>query len=146
MSIDKKKIGNLIKIAVIGTGTAFIGLNIIAKKKKGDSVFEKEIEQKNPLEGKKVIFVEDENDEENADGVRGHLEAVGETKKSKGIYDRYVKRAIDIVLSFGGLVLCLLFMQQSQLRLKLMIQDRYFLHRRELVRIRNSSRYISFAV
>lgn len=105
MSIDKKKIGNLIKIAVIGTGTAFIGLNIIAKKKKGDSVFEKEIEQKNPLEGKKVIFVEDENDEENADGVRGHLEAVGETKKSKGIYDRYVKRAIDIVLSFGGLVL-----------------------------------------
>ena len=63
------------------------------------------MEQKNPLEGKKVIFVEDENDEENADGVRGHLEAVGETKKSKGIYDRYVKRAIDIVLSFGGLVL-----------------------------------------
>lgn len=105
MSIDKKKIGNIIKIAVIGTGTAFIGLNIIAKKKKGDSVFEKDMEQKNPLEGKKVIFVEDENDEENADGVRGHLEAVGETKKSKGIYDRYVKRAIDIVLSFGGLVL-----------------------------------------
>lgn len=105
MSIDKKKIGNIIKIAVIGTGTAFIGLNIIAKKKKGDSVFEKEMEQKNPLEGKKVIFVEDENDEENADGVRGHLEPVGETKKSKGIYDRYVKRAIDIVLSFGGLVL-----------------------------------------
>ena len=105
MSIDKKKIGNIIKIAVIGTGTAFIGLNIIAKKKKEDSVFEKEVEQKNPLEGKKVIFVEDENDEENADGVRGHLEAVGETKKSKGIYDRYVKRAIDIVLSFGGLVL-----------------------------------------
>lgn len=34
MSIDKKKIGNIIKIAVIGTGTAFIGLNIIAKKKK----------------------------------------------------------------------------------------------------------------
>ena len=30
MSIDKKKIGNIIKIAVIGTGTAFIGLNIIA--------------------------------------------------------------------------------------------------------------------
>lgn len=105
MSIDKKKIGNIIKIAVIRTGTAFIGLNIIAKKKKEDSVFEKEMEQKNPLEGKKVIFVEDENDEENADGVRGHLEAVGETKKSKGIYDRYVKRAIDIVLSFGGLVL-----------------------------------------
>lgn len=104
MSIDKKKIGNIIKIAVIGTGTAFIGLNIIAKKKKGDSVFEKEKDQKNPFAGKKVVFVEDESDEENADGVRGHLEAVGETKKSKGIYDRYIKRAIDVVLSFGGLV------------------------------------------
>ncbi|WP_322100022.1 sugar transferase [Mediterraneibacter gnavus] len=32
------------------------------------------------------------------------MEAVGETKKSKGIYDRYIKRAIDVVLSFGGLV------------------------------------------
>ena len=52
----------------------------------------------------KVVFVEDESDEENADGVRGHLEAVGETKKSKGIYDRYIKRAIDVVLSFGGLM------------------------------------------
>ena len=77
---------------------------MIAKKKKGDSVFEKEKDQKNPFAGKKVVFVEDESDEENADGVRGHLEAVGETKKSKGIYDRYIKRAIDVVLSFGGLV------------------------------------------
>ena len=50
-------------------------------KKKGDSVFEKEKDQKNPFAGKKVVFVEDESDEENADGVRGHLEAVGETKK-----------------------------------------------------------------
>ena len=105
MSIDKKKIGKILKVTAIGTGVTFLGLNMIAKKKKGDSVFEKEKDQKNPFAGKKVVFVEDESDEENADGVRGHLEAVGETKKSKGIYDRYVKRAIDIVLSFGGLVL-----------------------------------------
>lgn len=104
MSIDKKKIGKILKVTAIGTGVTFLGLNMIAKKKKGDSVFEKEKDQKNPFAGKKVVFVEDESDEENADGVRGHLEAVGETKKSKGIYDRYIKRAIDIVLSFGGLV------------------------------------------
>lgn len=104
MSIDKKKIGKILKVTAIGTGVTFLGLNIIAKKKKGDSVFEKEKDQKNPFAGKKVVFVEDESDEENADGVRGHLEAVGETKKSKGIYDRYIKRAIDVVLSFGGLV------------------------------------------
>ncbi|MDO4599054.1 MAG: sugar transferase [[Ruminococcus] gnavus] len=104
MSIDKKKIGKILKVTAIGTGVTFWGLNMIAKKKKGDSVFEKEKDQKNPFAGKKVVFVEDESDEENADGVRGHLEAVGETKKSKGIYDRYIKRAIDVVLSFGGLV------------------------------------------
>lgn len=104
MSIDKKKIGKILKVTAIGTGVIFLGLNMIAKKKKGDSVFEKEKDQKNPFAGKKVVFVEDESDEENADGVRGHLEAVGETKKSKGIYDRYIKRAIDVVLSFGGLV------------------------------------------
>lgn len=104
MSIDKKKIGKILKVTAIGTGAIFWGLNMIAKKKKGDSVFEKEKDQKNPFAGKKVVFVEDESDEENADGVRGHLEAVGETKKSKGIYDRYIKRAIDVVLSFGGLV------------------------------------------
>ena len=80
-----------------------MGLNMIAKKKKGDSVFEKEKIRKSFC-WEKVVFVEDESDEENADGVRGHLEAVGETKKSKGIYDRYIKRAIDVVLSFGGLV------------------------------------------
>ena len=104
MSIDKKKIGKILKVTAIGTGAIFWGLNMIAKKKKGDSVFEKEKDQKNPFAGKKVVFVEDESDEENAEGVRGHLEAVGETKKSKGIYDRYIKRAIDVVLSFGGLV------------------------------------------
>lgn len=104
MSIDKKRIGKILKVTAIDTGVTFLGLNMIAKKKKGDSVFEKEKDQKNPFAGKKVVFVEDESDEENADGVRGHLEAVGETKKSKGIYDRYIKRAIDVVLSFGGLV------------------------------------------
>ena len=83
MSIDKKRIGKILKVTAIGTGVTFLGLNMIAKKKKGDSVFEKEKDQKNPFAGKKVVFVEDESDEENADGVRGHLEAVGETKKSK---------------------------------------------------------------
>lgn len=34
--------------------------------------------EKNPLEGKKVVFAEDENDKTNADGVKGHLEAVGD--------------------------------------------------------------------
>ena len=40
----------------------------------------------NPMQGKKVIFVEDINDKENADGVRGHLEEVGTSDYRPGVY------------------------------------------------------------
>ncbi len=48
---------------------------LVSKKK--DSIYENEPDQKNPMENKRVRFVEDDNDKENADGVKGHLEAVG---------------------------------------------------------------------
>lgn len=88
----------------IALGTAFIGLVVVAKKKKASSVYEGVLEQKNPMEGKKVVFVEDENDKENADGVKGHLKAVGDSNYIPGAYEKYIKRGIDIILSFGGLV------------------------------------------
>ena len=72
--------------------------------KKKDSVYANEPEQKNPMENKKVKFVEDENDKENADGARGHLESVGDVDYHAGLYDGFFKRWIDIVISFMGLV------------------------------------------
>ena len=105
MSLDKKKLKKIIGISAAVAGTAFVGLSILAKKKKADSVYENEPDQKNPFEGKKVIFVENENDRENADGVKGHLKAVEVSDYKPCIYDKYTKRALDIVLSFGGLVL-----------------------------------------
>ena len=104
MSIDKKKIGKIIGTAGILAGTTLAGLSILAKCKKGASQYADEPKQKNPLEGKKVRFVYDENDPENADGVRGHLEAIGESDYKAGVYEKYIKRAMDMVLSFGGLV------------------------------------------
>lgn len=104
MKGNKKKVKKLLGFAGITAGTVFVGMNVLAKKRKGSSVYENEPEQKNPLEGKKVIFVADENDKENADGVRGHLEAVGLSDYHPGIYEKYIKRALDVVLSFGGLV------------------------------------------
>lgn len=100
-----KKIRNIIKISVVVTGTAFAGLSVIAKIKKANSQYIYEPKQRNPLEGKKVIFVSDENDSENADGIRGHLEAIGESDYKPGIYEKYIKRAMDVVLSFSGLVI-----------------------------------------
>lgn len=83
---------------------AFILMVILALAKKKSSVYGNEPKQKNPLEGKKVVFVENENEPENADGVRGHLEAVGESEHKAGFYEKYIKRGLDVLLSFGGLV------------------------------------------
>ncbi len=64
----------------------------------------REDEYHNPMFGKKVIFVEDSNDIENDDGVRGHLEAVGNSDYKPGLYEKCCKRIIDIVLSGVGLI------------------------------------------
>lgn len=101
MSIKWKK---LIGVSVKTLGAAFIATTVIAKKKKKDSVYGNEPEMQNPMEGKQVVFVTDENDAENADGMRGHLESVGESGHTPGFYEKYVKRGLDIILSFGGLV------------------------------------------
>lgn len=102
--MDKRNVKKFIGISAAVLGTAFVGASIVAKMKKPESVFEDRPEEKNPLEGKKVILVEDENDSMNADGVRGHLEVVGESDYRPSFYEKYVKRGMDIVLSFGGLV------------------------------------------
>lgn len=102
--MDKKKAKKIFGVSCVALGTAFIGLNMVAKKKKADSIYENEPEEKNELEGKRVIFVEDESYKENADGVRGYLKEIGESNYKPSFYDKYVKRSIDVVLSFGGLV------------------------------------------
>ncbi|RHR90133.1 glycosyltransferase [Coprobacillus sp. AF15-30] len=100
----KKKVKIAVGVTSAVVSTTFVGLTAIAKLNKGKSVYDDDLNEKNPLEGKKVKFVENENDKENADGVRGHLEAIGDSHHQAGFYEQYVKRGIDIVLSFGGLV------------------------------------------
>ena len=105
MSINKKKIKKYIEISAAVAGTVFVGMSILARKKKPSSIYEDEKEQKNPFEGKKVVLIKDENDKENADGIKGHLESVGDVKYNPVFYERRIKRAIDVVLAFGGLVI-----------------------------------------
>lgn len=52
MSIDKKKIGKILKVTAIGTGAIFWGLNMIAKKKKGIPFLKKKKIRKILLLGK----------------------------------------------------------------------------------------------
>ena len=86
-------------------GTAAGLLIIVGFIKKPDSVYRNDLSQKNPMEGKKVRFVKNENEIENADGVRGHLEAVSSTYHIPSLYEKYVKRCLDVVLSLGGLII-----------------------------------------
>jgi len=95
----------VIKTIIIVLCIVFVLMYVTAKIKKSKSIYQDEPEQQNPLEGKKVIFVESMDDTVNADGVRGHLEAVGESDYRLTFYSRCIKRILDIVLSFGGMIL-----------------------------------------
>lgn len=92
-------------ITIATVSRAFSSIFVVAKMKKGNSQYKDNVKQMNPMEGKRVVFVEDENDKENADGIRGHLEAIGYSDHKAGVYEKYIKRGIDIILSFGGLVI-----------------------------------------
>lgn len=96
----------IVLFGILGALVAiFIILTIIAIIKKPGSIYKNKPEERNPMEGKKVRFVENDAEKENADGVRGHLEAVGPVNHKPSVYEKVVKRTIDIVLSFFGLVI-----------------------------------------
>lgn len=82
----------------------FVFLDIIALFQKPGSVYRNEPDQQNPMEGKRVAFVEDQNDQENADGVKGHLIVVGFSENKQSFYGKYIKRILDVIISFLGLV------------------------------------------
>lgn len=86
------------------TGMAFAALHTLAVMKRDDSVYSGQLDQQNPFEGKVVKFVADENDDMNADGARGHLEVVDDTVCRLNVYEKYVKRGFDLILSFAGLI------------------------------------------
>ena len=82
----------------------FLLMAVVAVIKKPGSVYKGKPEEQNPMEGKMVRFVENPDEKENADGVRGHLEAVGPSSHKAGVYEKVFKRILDLILSFGGLV------------------------------------------
>ena len=95
---------HVLLIILIVIGTIFVLMALLALIKKPSSVYRNKPEERNPMEGKEVVFIADENEKENADGVRGHLEAVGEAEHKAGVYEKVFKRLFDLILSFGGLL------------------------------------------
>ncbi len=90
---------------LIVLGGVILLMALAAACTKPASVYRHQPAERNPLEGKTVRFVADESEPENADGVRGHLEATGTADRKRSFYDRVCKRLLDIILSFLGLVL-----------------------------------------
>jgi O-antigen biosynthesis protein WbqP len=91
--------------AICLIGSLATVLSVIGYIDKPRSVYKDKPEEQNPFKGKKVKFIEDLSKEENADGYRGYLVAVGDTSHSEGLYERIIKRFFDIVLSFAAIVL-----------------------------------------
>lgn len=101
--MNKKLKNGLIATGAV-LGTTFAVMSYIAKKQRDNDKYKNDPSEQNPMYKKKVIFVEDENDPMNADGKCGHLEAVGERDYIPTFYEKYIKRGIDVILSFGGMV------------------------------------------
>lgn len=96
----------IVLFSILGAlATVFIILILVAIIKKPNSVYRNKPAEQNPMEGKKVRFVGNDDENANADGVRGHLEAIGVADHKPSFYEKVFKRLIDIVLSFFGLVI-----------------------------------------
>lgn len=76
----------------------------MAPDKKSEKTHSSKADYINPMEGKKVVFVESCDDIENADGICGHLEAIGDSQYKAKFYEKGVKRLIDLILSGVGLI------------------------------------------
>ena len=94
-------------ICIVILSALFVILWPAAIRKKRRSVYQDEPWERNPLEGKRVSFIPDLSEKENADGVKGRLEAVGNSKERRSIYDRIIKRVIDCFLALCALVVLL---------------------------------------
>lgn len=101
---NKNNLKNIILVSGAVAAASFAVMGVVAKKKKPESVYDDKPEEKNPFEGKKVVFVQNDEDAENADGAKGHLEAVGDAEYKGSFYDKYGKRALDVFLSGMGLI------------------------------------------
>lgn len=97
-----KKIAAVTAVAI---GTTFAVMRYIAKKQYQKYVYEDQPEEQNKMKGKKVVFIENANDPLNADGVHGHLEAVGIAEHYPTLYEKCIKRGFDIIISFVGMII-----------------------------------------
>lgn len=87
-------------------GALFVLLLLIGLIVRPYSRYCNEPDQQNHQIGQRKKLIKDENDPENADGVKGHLENVGESVKRISFYLGF-KRVMDVLLSFVLMIVLL---------------------------------------
>ena len=105
----------IVAVTAVAIGTTFAVMRYIAKKQYPKYVYEDQPEEQNKMKGKKVVFIENANDPLNADGVHGHLEAVGIAEHYPTLYEKCIKRGFDIIISFVGMIILVIFVSLSVL-------------------------------
>lgn len=103
-SILNKHLKNGLIITGAVLGIVFAVMRTIAEKQRKNDKYKNNSKEQNPMYKKRVVFVENECDPINADGIRGHLEAVSEYEYTPTFYEKYIKRGFDIALSFVGMI------------------------------------------
>ena len=96
---------NIIVLILEIIGIIALILCILGLINKPFSIYANDKSEQNPLEGQKVVFVENENDPANADGVKGHLETVGAETHRASFYELIIKRFFDIIMSLFGMII-----------------------------------------
>ena len=97
------KKNKFLRMAVLFS-SVMTALFLFRAKKKSASIYKKEPKERNPMEGKKVLFERDSSDAVNADGIRGHLVSIGQSLPLHSYYIDHVKRGFDFTLSFFALL------------------------------------------
>lgn len=142
-------IGIVLKWIGIGTAIIFALLSAVAVLNKPKSVFKDEPEQEILWRGNLLFsFLTMRMKTADADGVKGHLEVVGYSKHCKSIYEKYIniKRTLDVVASFFGLIILSPVMACVAIAIKVEDPWRHCLLKNGLEKTNNTLSYISSAV
>ena len=94
-----------LKKMLVICGLISVGISVVALIKKTDTVYDNKPKEKHPMQGKKIVFVENSEKPSNADEVCGHLDIIGITSHIPSFYEKYIKRCLDVIFSLGGLII-----------------------------------------
>ena len=94
----KRNLKTAATVTGLALGATYLVMHHIAKKQYPDSVYANQPEEQNPVQGRKVVFVENANDPVNADGKQGTLKLLETAHISR--HSMRSTSSVDLTLFF----------------------------------------------